>query len=321
MELELMYPQIIVYALITSGLVLFAWKKKNKFKNGVIVANTKYIKNSNYYKKIMIKYRIYNILIKIVCLILILGCAVLTARINIIKKHEEEFHNRDILLCMDVSGSMAAANVTVFETMKETIETFKDEKFSIVLFNSSPVIALPFTNDYNYAISVLDDLIDAYNNQYRSNKVSYLYAGTNVGGGSSLIGDGLAYCASTFKKDEERAKVIILTTDNLSGGGIVTLEQASVYSKKNDIKVYPIGSGTTKYSKEGLINSANVTGGVYYDFNSYSPSDAKNHIEKINASSVTKNVYITRIDLPELIFPYLLFTVAALFLLEWRVRI
>ena len=124
-----------------------------------------------------------------------------------------------------------------------------------------------------------------------------------------------------FKKDEERAKVIIFTTDNFSGSGIVTLDEASAYSKANDIKVYPIGAGTSASSREGLINAANVTGGVYYDFNSYSPDDAKKHIEKINATSITKNVYVTRTDLPEMIFPYLLFILPVLFLLEWRVRI
>ena len=321
MELEIMYPEIIVYSLIAAAVVLLVWRRKRKFKKGVIVANTKYIKNSKYYRRLLIKYRIYNILIKATCIIMIFVCAVLTARINKVENHEEEFHNRDILLCMDVSGSQYHLNPVVFKTMKETITTFKDERFSIVLFDSSPVVVLPFTNDYNFAISTLDNLIDAYSSGYYAKKYRYIYAGTTVGGGSSLIGDGLAYCASTFKMDEDRAKVIIFTTDNDSGDGIVTLDEASAYSKANGIKVYPIGAGTSSDTIQGLINAANVTGGVYYDFDSYSPDDAKKHIEKINATSITKNVYVTRTDLPEMIFPYLLFILPVLFLLEWRVRI
>ena len=321
MELELMYPQIIVYSLIASAVVLLVWRKKRKFKKGVMVANTKYIKNSKYYKRLIIKYRIYNILIKATCIIMIFVCSVLTARINKIENHEEEFHNRDILLCMDVSGSMSNANKAVFKTMKETVETFEEENFSIVLFDSSPVVVLPFTNDYNFAISMLDDLLEAYSSGYYGAKYSYISAGTRVGVGSSLIGDGLAYCASTFKKDEDRAKVIIFTTDNYSGRGVVTLDEATAYSKANDIKVYPIGARTSGTYRDGLIKTAQITNGVYYDFDEYSPNSIQKQIDKINKTSITKNVYTTRIDLPELIFPYLLYIVAALYLFEWRVRI
>ena len=49
-EISIMYPEIILYALIIAGVILLIWRKKKKFKNGIIVANTKYVKKTGYFK-------------------------------------------------------------------------------------------------------------------------------------------------------------------------------------------------------------------------------------------------------------------------------
>ena len=147
MEAKLMYPMIIVYALILSFLILFVWRKKKKYKNGVMMGNSKYIKKNPYYKKILVKYRIYNILIKALCILIIFITAYLTARLYKTDKHVEKMYNRDIMLCMDVSGSVYNLDAEIIDTFIDIVSNLKDERFGISAFDSSPVNILPLTND------------------------------------------------------------------------------------------------------------------------------------------------------------------------------
>lgn len=328
MEVKSMYPEIITYTLLVSFLLLLVWRKKNKFKNGIIVANTKYVKNTKYYKSLMLKYRLYNIAIKLVCIALIVLSAILTSRLYKTDNHEDEFYNRDIMLCMDVSGSVRTLNKDIINTMKDTVSRLKDERFGITIFNGAPVTILPLTTDYNYALNVLDMVSSALGNDvkivYDKNYIKdFLELGTQSLRGTSLIGDGLAFCSSTFKQDDDRTKIVILTTDNeVSGTQIITVPEASEYSKANGVKVYPIGTKTIqeKYKKE-LVDVANNTGGAYYDYLNYSTDDIAKKIEELNKTAIVKNVFVTQTDLPELIFPYLLYIIPILLILDWRVRI
>ena len=329
MEIKSMYPQIISYALLLSVLILFVWRKKNKFKKGILVANTKYVKNTKYYKKLLFRYRVYNIVIKLVCIALIIISSILTSRLYEIKNHEEQFYNRDIMLCMDVSGSVNPLNKDIIDTLKETVSKMKDERFGISAFNSSPVTILPLTTDYNYALSVLDLISAALGNDvkvpYSQNYIKqFISLGTASGNrGSSLIGEGLAYCSSTFKKDDDRTKIVILTTDNeVSGKQVITVPEAAAYSKANDVKVYPIGTKTIRPTeKQEMVDVATVTGGAYYDYANYTTNDIAKKIEELNKTAIVKNAYVTRKDLPDLSFVYLLYIIPILLILDWRVRI
>jgi len=328
MELEMMYPEIIAYALIASFVLLLVWRGKKKFKKGVMVANTKYIKKTSIYKRMLVKYHFYNILIKATCILLIFVCAVLTTRINRTDRFEEEFNNRDIMLCMDVSGSVQSLNKDIIETLKETVKTLKDERFGISVFDGVPLSLVPLTTDYNYALDILDQISEALNYTYSSSNNrfirDFLTAGTqNYTRGSSLVGEGLAYCAASFKKNDDRTKIIILTTDNeVYGDQLVTVPEASSYARANGIKVYPIGTKTIGPTERiELVDVANNTGGVYYDFSSFSTDAIAEKINQLNKSAIIKNVYVRKKDMPEIIFPYMLYIVAILFVLDWRVRI
>ena len=343
-EISIMYPEIILYALIIAGVILLIWRKKKKFKNGIIVANTKYVKKTGYFKYLNTKYHLYNILIKVTCILLILVYAVLSARLYKVKKHDEEFNNRDIMLCMDFSGSVKNLNKDIIETMKETVQTLKDERFGISIFDNTAITLVPLTTDYNYVLytldlmkeyinssfSTLDNCQRSYgNNITKRNQCEFLASLFNEGvkafEGSSLIGDGVATCANAFKSNDNRTKIIILTTDNMvSGKQTVTIKEAAAYAKQKEIKVYPIGTKTIRTRNEyrqGLVDLASTTGGVYYDFEDYSTKEINKKIEELNKSAIIKTAYVTKKDLPEMIVPYLLYILPVLFILDWRVRI
>ena len=345
MEVKLLYPQLIGYSLVLAFMMLLFWRRRNKHKKGVIVANSRYIKKKAYYKFLSAKYHLINLLIKIVCILLILASAILTARIYKTERHEEKKENRDIMLCMDVSGSVWDLDIELVDTFIDIVSHLKDERFGISVFDSSPVTIIPLTTDYNYSIEVLKNIKKELQSGGKSEfieegtmtignkniKVKYFrhtidaFSGVYNGAdsGSSLIGDGLAYCGSTFKQNDGRTKIIVFTTDNeLSGSPLITLDDAAGYCKKMDVKVYPIGTKSIKSSKRsGLVNAANVTGGKYYDYSSFSTNEIVKDIEQLNKTSIISNVYVTNQDLPERVFIYLIYLIPLLYVLSWRVRI
>ena len=340
MEVKLLYPQLIGYSLVLAFMMLLFWRRRNKHKKGVIVANSRYIKKKAYYKFLSAKYHLINLLIKIVCILLILASAILTARIYKTERHEEKKENRDIMLCMDVSGSVYNLDEEILGTFIDIVSHLKDERFGISVFDSSPVTILPLTTDYDYAINVLENLkagfrktnvqredrfgnISTISRVMNYSSIRDMFAGAYSGSGSSLIGDGLAYCGSTFKQNDGRTKIVVFTTDNeLAGSPLITLDDAAGYCKKMDVKVYPIGTKSINGSKRsGLVNAANVTGGKYYDYSSFSTNEIVKDIEQLNKTSIISNVYVTNQDLPERVFIYLIYLIPLLYVLSWRVRI
>ena len=112
----------ILYVGIVLLIVLIVIKFKNNYKNGKKVANTKYIENTPYYKKVIKKYKFLSICTKCVCILCILLSLVLLARPISVDIIEPEQYNRDIFLCLDVSGSVAALDNEIVKSFKEIVK-------------------------------------------------------------------------------------------------------------------------------------------------------------------------------------------------------
>lgn len=330
MELEIMYPGVVILSLVVLVACLFIWRGDNSFKKGIVIANTKYVKKTDYFKKLMIKYQIYNVIIKITYILLIVLCAILGARYHTIYTDGTEINNRDIMVCMDISGSVTSLNKDLVKTMKDTISTLKTERIGVTVFDSMPFSLVPLTTDYKYVLSTLNQVERALNTKYNpfnpganSYTRDFLYGNAMEDkNGYSLVGDGLAYCASKFKKDDNRTKIIILTTDNeVVGEQVVTVPEAARYCKTNKIKIYSIGTiNINENAKNELVNISNVTGGEYYDINSFSINEIASKIKSLNKSSIIKKTNVVTKDFPDRILPYILVLIPTLFILEWRIR-
>ena len=332
-EILLKNPEYIIYALIAIGFVLLFWRKKKKFKKGVIVANTKYVKRTNYFKMLNAKYHIYNIIIKIACILLIVASSILTARLYEVKKHEETHNNRDIMLCMDFSPSMAMLNYDVIKTMMKTVSTFSEERFGFTIFDSSANTLVPLNTDYNYVIDTMDNLSNEFygtkldQTEFLKKEATY---GIHLVDGFSHVSDGVVSCAANFTENDDRTKILILSTDNLGKGLFIDMEEAIAYCKMLNIKVYPVGAisieagskSENKAAKEELMKLADETGGKYFDYSEYvKMENIAREIEKLNKSSIITESYVTQNDLPEKIFKYILIITPILLILDWRVRI
>ena len=66
-----------------------------------------------------------------------------------------EQRNRDIMLCLDVSGSMLDTDQAIVDVFAKLVGSFKGERIGITIFDSSAVMVFPLTDDYEF---VADEL-------------------------------------------------------------------------------------------------------------------------------------------------------------------
>lgn len=152
----------------------------------------------------------------------------------------------DIVLCMDVSGSMLAEDFSPnrLEAMKEVAVNFvnarKTDRIGLVIFSGEPFTQCPITTDYA-----------ALKSQIYAVRSGILQDGT-------AIGSGLATSVERLKKSKSKSKVIILLTDGENNGGLIPPNTAKEIAKAYRIKVYTIGMGTEGYANLPQQTAAGV---------------------------------------------------------------
>jgi len=153
------------------------------------------------------------------------------------QRHHSEINEQgegiDIILCMDVSGSMGSKDIlpSRMEAAKEVaIDFVKNrpiDRIGLVIFSGESFTQVPLTTDRNTLISQIQSL--------ESRK--YLTDGT-------VIGEGLTTAADRLSKSEVASKVIILLTDGKEDAPATRLIDpltALEIAKSKQVKVYTIG--------------------------------------------------------------------------------
>lgn len=335
MELKnhfVIYIGILIFVLLFS-LFFIKFNKKENYKGGKKVANTLYAKDEPYFKKKMLTYRILSVLLTAACVMGIAVSFIMLARPYKTKAVNKEKYSRDIILCIDVSTSVDYLNKNLVEELKETVNNLKGERFGIVIFNSSPVLLSPLTDDYEFIIDQLDlieqslDMRMGFDGEgYLPDNWlyldSYISGGTLIGAeerGSSLIGDGLAASVYDFSDlEEERTRIVIFSTDNdIQGTPIVTLEEAADICKENNVTVFGIGTKEmTEANKQSMQDAVLHTGGAFFlEEESGTFAQIVNEIEKKSKSLIKGSTEIQEIELVEIPFILLLFSVMAMIVL------
>lgn len=150
----------------------------------------------------------------------------------------EEFgQGIDIMIAMDVSGSMMATDFlpnrleAAKEVAKEFIDGRSQDRIGFVVFEGEAYTACPATRNYGYLKKSIDGI--------QSGRID---PGT-------AIGTGLGTAVARLRSDSLKSKVIILLTDGESNKGEITPMAAAELAKNKDITVYTIGVG-----KEGFAS-------------------------------------------------------------------
>lgn len=148
------------------------------------------------------------------------------------EQQQTEGEGIDIVLCVDVSGSMTAQDFTPnrMEAAKKVAADFIDrrpaDRIAIVVFSGESFTQCPLTTDK----TVLHAAVASIRN-------GLLQDGT-------AIGDGLSTSVDRLRSSKSKSKVVILLTDGENNGGLIGPENAKEIAKAFGIKVYTIGVGT-----------------------------------------------------------------------------
>lgn len=148
----------------------------------------------------------------------------------------------DIILCMDVSGSMMAQDLLPdrLEAAKQVAADFVSQRITdrvgVVIFSGESFTLVPLTTDK----AVLQSQI--YNIQR-----GLLEDGT-------AIGDGLGISVARLKNSTAKTRIVILLTDGEDQGGRISPVEAKLMAKSYGIRVYTIGVGTDGFAPVPVIN-------------------------------------------------------------------
>lgn len=143
----------------------------------------------------------------------------------------------DIVLGLDVSGSMQALDFLIDDRRVNRIEVVKsvvskfieerpDDRIGLIAFAAAPYLVSPLTLDHDWLLQNLERVTTAVGND----------DGTAIG---SAIAAGVNRLRSTHAK----SKVMILLTDGMNNTGKISPLAAAEAAKALGVKIYTIGVG------------------------------------------------------------------------------
>jgi len=139
----------------------------------------------------------------------------------------------DIILTLDVSGSMQAEDFTPnrLEAVKQVAADFirgrKNDRIGLVVFAGHSVTHAPLTLDYEVLLSLLEKV----------------HLGMLEEDGTA-IGMAIANSVNRLRTSQAKSKVIILLTDGVNNKGEIDPLTAANLAKALQLKIYTIGAGS-----------------------------------------------------------------------------
>ena len=142
----------------------------------------------------------------------------------------------DIVLGLDVSGSMQALDFLVnnsrinrIEVVKAVVSRFIEERpndrIGLIAFAASPYLVSPLTLDHDWLLQNLERV------------------NVGIGDDGTAIGSALAAAVNHLRTTAAKSKVVILLTDGVNNTGKIAPLAAAEAARALGVKVYTIGVG------------------------------------------------------------------------------
>ena len=263
-------PLIALVVIVILVFLHFRKKSSNKKRRKGVsnIAHTRDVRELPEYIKAKKRYSALICIALVLFIVSITSATILVSRPISVTESKNELKNRDIMLCLDVSGSMNDYLINLLNYFEDLINNMRGERIGIVIFDGVYATLSPLTDDYLAISEVLSELRDG-GFDYRVLSDSST--------GMSQIGIGLAGCVTAFGdlKETERSRAIILATDNSSYKPIITTKQSAQLARNNDITVYGLFiRRQVRYGRDGKIRPSSyetsfseaiaLTGGTMY---------------------------------------------------------
>ena len=155
---------------------------------------------------------------------------------------------RDLMLAIDISGSMATEDMQVnneyidrLSVVKAVISQFLDarkgDRVGLVLFGTNAYVQAPLTFDL------------------KSVKKLMIEAPVGIAGGKTAIGDAIGLTVKRLRERQNEEKVVILLTDGANNVGEIPPIKAAELASVDGIKIYTIGVGDEEMRVPSLFGS------------------------------------------------------------------
>jgi len=295
-HIEFAYPWVLLLLLFLPALMFWHFNSQKKMTASLKVTTTFFLQHTKNWRTRFRHLPFWFRCLGIACFIIAL------ARPQE-RYSEEEISGEgiDIVLCFDISGSMNEKDIlpTRLEASKEVALDFlndrKGDRIGIVIFSSVSFTLCPITTDHSTVKAQIAKIESGY-----------------LKDEGTAIGSGLATSIDRLRHTGTKSKVIILLTDGVDFGGLISPDIARDMAKLYEVKVYTIGLGTeneievpveTPYGvvmqkkkleyNEALLKSlASETGGQYFHATSkQSLEGIYESIDKLEKSKVEVKTY------------------------------
>lgn len=225
------WPWMLVLLAALPFLAVYCYKTEKQKTPTFLLPSVKRVANTRNWRTML---RNLPVIFRLLALALLVVAMARPARYNKIEMTEGE--GIDIVLCLDVSGSMLARDFTPdrlqasINVARNFIKNRKGDRIGLVIFAGQSLTLCPLTTDRNIVIQQLNTI------EYGS-----LADGT-------AIGSGLASSVDRLRADTAKSKVVILLTDGENTGGLIDPPTAKELAKTFGIRVYTIGVGSIGYA-------------------------------------------------------------------------
>jgi Ca-activated chloride channel family protein len=227
-NIEFACPWAFTGLLFIPLLIVWYIKYNAKSKAALSVSTVQLLRNVNSWRTIF-----YPALFILRCLGLVsLVFAIAGPQLKFQKKFIEG-EGIDIMLCMDISGSMKTGDIkptrlqAAIEIAKNFVRSRVGDQLGIVVFSSNSLTLCPLTIDTNAMINQINNIKNPPFSE-----------------GGTVIGSGLAACINNLRSGAAKTKIIILITDGENSEDAVSPLVAGQFAQEQGIRIYTIGIGT-----------------------------------------------------------------------------
>lgn len=154
---------------------------------------------------------------------------------------------RDMMLALDMSGSMEARDMFLnntqlsrFRVMKEVVGDFAEnrqgDRLGIILFARFAYQLTPMTYDLNSIVRMIEDLEIGM-----------------IDESATAIGDAIGLSVKHLREQPENNRVLILLTDGVNNSGELTPEQAAQLAQTEGIRVHVVGVASDQFARQSTF--------------------------------------------------------------------
>jgi len=155
---------------------------------------------------------------------------------------------RDLLLAVDISGSMDTQDMVLNKTAVNRLKVVKKvagefiqrrhgDRVGLVLFGSRAYLQTPLTFDTETTATLLEE------------------SEIGLAGRETAIGDAIGLAVKRLREDAAADRVLVLLTDGANTSGEVQPLQAAGFAARNGLTVYTVGVGADEMMVQDFFGS------------------------------------------------------------------